>query len=106
MQDENFGFAPDELDLAHLDQTQTKEYVPLPHQAQEPAPSHANPEQLSTQPQSLPNKTVPQQLTHLDSHGRAQMVDVGQVPAVKSATYEAEFHFCLKATVGIRAVLL
>lgn len=79
MQDGNFGFAPDELDLAHLDQTQEKGYFPLPHQAQEPGPSHAVPEKLSSQPQSLPNKTGPQQLTHLDSHGRAQMVDVGQV---------------------------
>lgn len=103
MQDEHFGFAPDELDLAHLDQTQTKEHVPLPH---EPGLSHAGPEKLSSKPQSLRNKTVPQQLTHLDSHGRAQMVDVGQVPLVKSAMYEAASHFCRQAAVGIRAVLL
>lgn len=79
MQEADFGFDPDELDLAHLDQTQAKGYVPLPHQAQEPGPSHAGPGKLSSEPQSLVKKTVPQQLTHLDSHGRAQMVDVGQV---------------------------
>ena len=61
MQEADFGFDPDELELAHLDQTQAKGYVPLPHQAQEPGPSHAGPEKLSSQP----HRTVPQQLTHL-----------------------------------------
>ena len=82
MQEEGLGFAPDELDLAHLDQTQTVS-APSPRQTQESKPSHAGPDGLSSLPRALPQEAVPQQLTHLDSHGRAQMVDVGQVPVVQ-----------------------
>ena len=61
LQEESFGFDPDKLDLAHLDQTH----------ASSAAPTDSTP--------SRNNKTVAQQLTHLDSQGRAQMVDAGQV---------------------------
>ena len=64
MQEASFGFAPDQLDLAHLDQTQQV-------QAVSSLSAHAG--SLSGQKQALPPK-----LTHLDSHGKAHMVDVGQ----------------------------
>ena len=81
MQEEAVGFAPDELDLGHLDQTQ-RVSAPFPRQVQESKPSHAGLDGLSSLPRALPQEAVPQQLTHLDSHGRAQMVDVGQVHAI------------------------
>ena len=65
MQEASFGFAPDQLDLAHLDQTQ---------QAQAVSSLSAHAESLSDQRQALSPK-----LTHLDRHGKAHMVDVGQV---------------------------
>lgn len=63
-QEASFGFAPDQLDLAHLDQTQ---------QARAVSGLSAHAESLSGQRQASPPK-----LTHLDSHGKAHMVDVGQ----------------------------
>lgn len=82
MQGKGFGFAPDELDLAHLDQNQTVS-APSSCKPQEPEHRHAWPDNLSSLPNALPQEAVPQQLTHLDSHGRAQMVDVGQVPVMQ-----------------------
>lgn len=81
MQEESFGFAPDDLDLTHLDQTQTAS-APFPDRSQQDRPNHTGPDKVSSLPRALPQEAVPQQLTHLDSHGRAQMVDVGQVLAV------------------------
>ena len=65
MQESSFGFAPDQLDLAHLDQTQEAQAVPS-------LSAHSG--SLSVQRQALPPR-----LTHLDSHCNANMVDVGQV---------------------------
>lgn len=66
LQNDRLGFAPEELDLTHLDQTQEPPVAPatilFSHENSQPVQqAHA------------------QQLTHLDSQGRAQMVDVGQV---------------------------
>jgi len=66
LQNDSLGFAPEELDLTHLDQTQGTPAAPanIPFSSENDQPvqqAHA------------------QQLTHLDSQGRAQMVDVGQV---------------------------
>lgn len=82
VQEESLGFAPDELDLAHLDQTQTVS-APFPCQTRGSKPSHAGSDNPSLLPRALPQEAVPQQLTHLDNQGRAQMVDVGQVPVIQ-----------------------
>lgn len=66
---ENLGFAPEELDLTHLDQTQAAHVNPAVDAA-----DHG--QSQFVQPQ---HQLHPQQLTHLDVHGRAQMVDMGQV---------------------------
>ena len=73
LQNDSLGFAPEELDLTHLDQTQgppaAPATIPFSHENSQPVQqAHA------------------QQLTHLDSQGRAQMVDVGQVRPVTCMT--------------------
>ena len=66
LQNDSLGFAPEELDLTHLDQTQGTPPAPatIPSNHEQSQPVH---------------QAHAQQLTHLDSQGRAQMVDVGQV---------------------------
>ncbi|KAL3133080.1 Molybdenum cofactor synthesis protein 1 [Trebouxia sp. C0009 RCD-2024] len=83
----SFGFSPEDLDLVHLDQTQTSLSSRPGHEL---GLSHAGTDTLSSQPLPRPQAPVPQHLTHLDSHGRAQMVDVGQKDAtVRTATASA-----------------
>jgi len=66
LQNDSLGFAPEELDLTHLDQIQGPSAAPatIPFNHENGQPLH---------------QAHAQQLTHLDSQGRAQMVDVGQV---------------------------
>ncbi|DBA97258.1 hypothetical protein WJX77_008292 [Trebouxia sp. C0004] len=77
---DSLGFAPEELDLTHLDQTQGTPAAPPAS-----AINHEN-----SQPE---HQAHAQQLTHLDSQGRAQMVDVGQKKATaRAATASAIVH--------------
>ena len=78
LQEASFGFAPDQLDLAHLDQTDTASHAPAHPKKQAGLHPDASPYEAVLNVAAAQN-SAPHQLTHLDSRGRAQMVDVGQV---------------------------
>ena len=59
--------------MAHLDQTQSNSTAPFYFKQE------ARQSDEAILPGAVSQETAPQQLTHLDSHGRAHMVDVGQV---------------------------